>query len=108
MSTLQTSIQYCTSQCSNVRKRNDWKIENKILFNIKYKKKTDGVNKSTIIVVYKGIYNYNLHFCGSGAKESACNAGDLGLNPGLGRFSGEGNGYPLQYSCLENSMGRRP
>ena len=39
-------------------------------------------------------------------KESACNAGDLGLIPGLGRFPGEGDGYPLQYSCLENPMDR--
>ena len=39
-------------------------------------------------------------------KESACNAEDLGLIPGLGRTTGEGNGYPLQYSCLENSMDR--
>ena len=37
-------------------------------------------------------------------KESSCNAGDLGLIPGLGRSPGEGNGYPLQYSGLENSM----
>ena len=37
-------------------------------------------------------------------KESACNVGDLGLIPGLGRPPGEGNGYPLQYSVLENSM----
>ena len=37
-------------------------------------------------------------------KESACDAGDLGLIPGLGRFPGEGNGNLLQYSCLENSM----
>ena len=37
-------------------------------------------------------------------KASACNGGDLGLIPGLGRSSGEGNGNPLQYSCLENSM----
>ena len=36
-------------------------------------------------------------------KESSCNAGDLGLIPGLGRSSGEGKGYPLQYSGLENS-----
>ena len=45
---------------------------------------------------------------GAGGKESACNAGDLGLGliPGLGRSPGEGNGYPLQYSCLENSMDR--
>ena len=42
--------------------------------------------------------------CGSAGKESACNAGDLGLIPGLGRFPGEGKGYPLQYSGLENSM----
>ena len=41
---------------------------------------------------------------GSAGKESACNAGDLGLIPGLGRSPGEGKGYPLQYSGLENSM----
>ena len=41
---------------------------------------------------------------GSAGKESTCNAGDLGLNPGLGRSLGEGKGYPLQYSGLENSM----
>ena len=39
-------------------------------------------------------------------KESACNAGDLGSVPVLGRFPGEGNGNPLQYSCLENPMDR--
>ena len=38
-------------------------------------------------------------------KESACNAGDPGLIPGLGRSPEEGKGYPLQYSGLENSMG---
>ena len=37
-------------------------------------------------------------------KASACNAGDLGSVPGLGRSPGEGNGNPSQYSCLENSM----
>ena len=41
---------------------------------------------------------------GSAGKEFACNVGDLGLIPGLGRFPGEGDGYPLQYSGLENSM----
>ena len=41
---------------------------------------------------------------GSDRKESACNAGNTGSIPGLGRSSGEGNGKPLQYSCLENSM----
>ena len=40
--------------------------------------------------------------CGSAGKESACNEGDLGLIPGLGRSPGEGKGYPLQYSGLEN------
>ena len=38
----------------------------------------------------------------SDSKESACNAGDLGLIPGLGRSLGRGHGNPLQYSCLEN------
>ena len=40
-------------------------------------------------------------------KESACDAGDLGLIPGLGRSPGGGHGYPLQYSCLEKPMDRR-
>ena len=39
-------------------------------------------------------------------KESACSAGDLGLIPGSGRSPGEGNGNPLQYSCLENPIDR--
>ena len=41
---------------------------------------------------------------GSNGKESACNAGDVCSIPGLGRSLGEGKGYPLQYSGLENSM----
>ena len=45
--------------------------------------------------------------CGSAGKESACNAGDLDLIPGLRRSPGEGKGYPLQYSGLENSMDYR-
>ena len=44
---------------------------------------------------------------GSDGKESACNAEDLGLSPGSGRSPGEGNGNPLQYSCLQNPMDRR-
>ena len=43
---------------------------------------------------------------GSEGKVSACNAGDLGLIPGSGRSPGEGNGNPLQYSCLENPIDR--
>ena len=42
--------------------------------------------------------------CGSAGRESACNARDMSLIPGLGRPLGEGKGYPLQYSSLENSM----
>ena len=45
---------------------------------------------------------------GSDGKESACNAGDLGSIPGLGRSPGEGNGNPLQYSCLESPMTEEP
>ena len=44
---------------------------------------------------------------GSDGKESACNAGHSSLIPGSGRSPGEGNGYPLQYSCLENPHGQR-
>ena len=61
-------------------------------------------NMVTIVdntVLLKFAYNFP---CGSDGKESACNAGDLGSNPGLGRSPGEGNGYPLQCSGLENSM----
>ena len=43
---------------------------------------------------------------GSDSKESACSAGTPSLIHGLGRSPGEGNGYPLQHSCLENSMER--
>ena len=43
---------------------------------------------------------------GSDSKESACNVGDQGSIPGSGRYSGEGNSNPLQYSCLENPMDR--
>ena len=43
---------------------------------------------------------------GSDGKESACSVEDQGLSPGSGRFPGEGNGYPLQYSCLDSSTHR--
>ena len=42
--------------------------------------------------------------CGSDSKESGCNSGNPGSIPGLGRSPGEGNGNPLQYSCLENPV----
>ena len=44
--------------------------------------------------------------CVADGKESACNAGDSGLSPGFGRSPGEGNGNPLQYSCMEYPMDR--
>ena len=56
------------------------------------------------VCVYSYIYMNFPH--SSVCKESACNAGDPGLIPGLGRFPGEGNGNPFQYSCLENPMDR--
>ena len=62
------------------------------------------------VVYIDGIVSANVNLCflgfpgGSAGKESPCNVGDLGSIPGLGRSPGEGNGYPLQYSCLENSM----
>ena len=46
--------------------------------------------------------------CGSDGKESACNTGHLGLIPGLRKAPGEGNGYPLQYSCLGNPWTGKP
>ena len=46
--------------------------------------------------------------CDPAGKECPCNAGDLGSIPGLGRSPGEGKGYPLQYSGLENSMDYSP
>ena len=50
-------------------------------------------------------YYVRLGFSGSSAdKESTCSVGDLGSTPGLGRSPGDGTGYPLQYSGLENSM----
>ena len=53
----------------------------------------------------KALIHCNTGFSDSSVgKESACNARDLGLIPGSGRSAGEGIGYPLQYSCLENSM----
>ena len=60
---------------------------------------------NTLISIYLLSFKNDALFpCGSAGKESTCNAGDLGLIPGMGRSPGEGNGYPLQYSGLENSM----
>ena len=59
------------------------------------------------IVIFRSTISFYRGFPGgSDGKASACNAGDPGSIPGLGRSPGEGNGDPLQYSCLENSMDR--
>ena len=57
------------------------------------------------VYIYIYIYMHNQAFPdGSDGKASACNVGDLGSIPGSGRSPGEGNGNPIQYSCLENPM----
>ena len=73
-----------------------------------------GLSWASLIVFHywSGILDYPIPvFLGypgsSGGKESACNVGDLGLIPGLGRSPGGGNGNPLQYSCLEKPCGKR-
>ena len=59
-------------------------------------------------VVFHCVYEYIWGFYGgSDGKESTCSAGDLDSIPGSGRSPGEGNGYPLQYSFLENSTDRK-
>ena len=65
----------------------------------------DFILGNTGYLLKEDILIIGLPWC-SNSKESACNAGDPGLIPGLGRAPGEGNGYPLQYSCLENPMDR--
>ena len=66
------------------------------------------MNKHFLLPLQPNIVHYNEWPGGSGRKVSACNVGDPGSSPGLGRSLGEGNGNPLQYCCLENSMDRGP
>ena len=58
------------------------------------------------MLIFKNKNNFMGIYGGSEVKASACNAGDLGSISGSGSSPGEGNGNPLQYSCLENPMGR--
>ena len=60
-------------------------------------------DKSKILLLPSNVQKF---LGGLNSKESTCDAGDLGLIPGSGKSFGEGNGNPLQYSCLENSMDR--
>jgi hypothetical protein len=72
----------------------------------------DFPTSASISLAYLILYSMRLYLlslqqafpCGLAGKESACNVRDLGSVPGLGRSPGEVNGYPLQYSGLENSM----
>ena len=72
------------------------------------------IKTDQLLEVYRRSLNLDSHTenqgfpGGSEVKASACNAGDLGSIPGLGRSPGEGNGNPLQYSCLENSVMEEP
>ena len=65
---------------------------------------------SKSFIVSGFIFRSSIHYRGfpggSDVKESSCNIGDMSLIPGLGRYPGEVNGYPLQYSCLENYIDR--
>ena len=58
-----------------------------------------------VLCEFQALNNYRVMY-GSNGKESVRNVGDQSSIPGLGRSPGEGKGYPLQYSCLENSMDR--
>ena len=62
---------------------------------------------ATLTLFYLWYLHYMGSPVGSDGKESACNTGDLGSIPGSGRSPGEGNGYPLQHSCLENPHRQR-
>ena len=64
------------------------------------------MNKTQTLLSGKFQFNYEGFPSHSDGKESTCNAGDTGSIPGLGISPGEGNGYPLQYSCLGNPMNR--
>ena len=58
------------------------------------------------VILQQVLHKYTRVSSGSDGKASVCSAGDLGPIPGLGRSPGEGDGNPLQYSCLENPMDR--
>ena len=59
-----------------------------------------------LIFFFQDHFSFTDFHGGSDGKEYACNAGDSGSIPGLGRYPGEGKGNPLQYSCLKNSVDR--
>ena len=89
----------CTAFCVG------WELSvNGILHQVPRGGRVEDLTLGSSPTLMKGIYIQMGFPGGSDGKASACNAGDLGLIPGLGRPPGEGNGNPLQYSRLENSM----
>ena len=80
------------------------KDENHMIISIDAEKAFDKIQHSILIKTLQKVG----FLCGSAGKESTCNVGDLSLIPGLGTSPGEGKGYPLQYSGLENSMDYSP
>ena len=64
------------------------------------------ITSVTLCIICLALETFGGFLCGSHSKESACKAGNLGPIPGLGRSSGEGNGNPREYTCLENPMDR--
>ena len=77
----------------------------RLLQNIKYSSLCYTVGPCWLFILHKVVCTLGFPV-GSDGKESACNSGDLGSIPGLGRSPGGGHGNPLQYSCLETSMDR--
>ena len=110
----------CLLQTWNIRARS-CSIHQQVIYN---SSPNDRLKIETLQNCYSSIYSSNKHFwyllytkwkllshvwlcvsiAVSDGKESGCNLGDPGMILGLGRFPGKGNGYPLQFSCLENSM----
>ena len=78
----------------------------RLLQNIKYSSLCYTVGPCWLFILHKVVCTLGFPV-GSDGKESACNSGDLGSIPGLGRSPGGGHGNPLQYSCLENSHEQR-
>ena len=92
---------------------NKLKYENHMIISVNAEKLFDKIQYSFMIKTLQkggieGIYLNIMGFHGtSDGKEYACNAGDLGSIPGLGKSPGGGHGNPLHYSCLENTHGQR-
>ena len=107
MSTVCVCVCVCAHAHACVWRAGAWKIIQSItVLILKYKCKILTISKIQYFCHSVLKYFKNSFPSGSEGKVSACSAGDLGLIPGLGSSPGEGNGNPLQYSCLENPMDR--